>query len=259
MNLFTKLINFFSRSDGKKSGSRSSSPVVIIRREKDYGNSPNGNDNREDKRSSLTPKLVLIPLLCVLFMTSGYSQAANSDGSSTCATWSLMNNGTATSVSPNLVAPPQNLSGGSSAPLMTVFTPYVSTGQRLWVGNTGWVAGARDPNRYIEFNLSATTGNQLTVNTVSFNYGDNTGTTNFNILQSQVFFSIDNWSTSTQLGGTLNYQNTTMQSFNANIVGGVTVPMGYQFSVRIYPYSPVGSNPMNPSFAIHHNVQICEE
>ena len=111
MNLFTKLINFFSRSDGKKSGSRSSSPVVIIRREKDYGNSPNGNDNREDKRSSLTPKLVLIPLLCVLFMTSGYSQAANSDGSSTCATWSLMNNGTATSVSPNLVAPPQNLSG----------------------------------------------------------------------------------------------------------------------------------------------------
>ncbi|MBK8662726.1 MAG: hypothetical protein IPN18_13320 [Ignavibacteriales bacterium] len=36
MNLFTKLINFFSRSDGKKSGSRSSSPVVIIRREREH-------------------------------------------------------------------------------------------------------------------------------------------------------------------------------------------------------------------------------
>jgi hypothetical protein len=76
MNLFTKLINFFSRSDGKKSGSRSSSPVVIIRREKDYGTTqPNGNDNwtgentgfEKINRSSLTPKLVLIPLLCVSF------------------------------------------------------------------------------------------------------------------------------------------------------------------------------------------------
>ncbi|MBK7266510.1 MAG: hypothetical protein IPI12_09275 [Ignavibacteriales bacterium] len=40
MNLFTKLINFFSRSDGKKSGSRSSSPVVIIKREREDNNSP---------------------------------------------------------------------------------------------------------------------------------------------------------------------------------------------------------------------------
>jgi hypothetical protein len=177
----------------------------------------------------------------------------------TCTTWDLFNSGAVTTTAANMIATPEAIGTGTSAPFMSVFTPYVATGQRLWVGNTGWVAGARDPNRYIEFNLSATTGNQLTVNTVSFNYGDNTGTTNFNILQSQVFFSIDNWSTSTQLGGTLNYQNTTMQSFNANIVGGVTVPMGYQFSVRIYPYSPVGSNPMNPSFAIHNNVQICGE
>lgn len=175
----------------------------------------------------------------------------------TCTTWDLFNSGAVTTTAANMIATPEAIGTGTSAPFMSVFTPYVSTGQRLWVGNTGWVAGARDPNRYIEFNVQATAGNQLTVNQVKFNYGDNTLTTDLNIIQSQVYFSTDGWSTSTQIGGTLNYLNTAMQSFNVTIPGGVTVPVGQQFSLRIFPYSPGGSNPMSPSFAIHNSVQIC--
>ena len=178
---------------------------------------------------------------------------------SNCTTWDLFNSGAVTTTAPNQTATAEAIGPGTSAPFMSVFAPYVSTGQRLWVGNTGWVAGARDPNRYIEFNVQATPGNQLTVSQVKFNYGDNTLTTDLNIIQSQVFFSTDGWSTSTQMGGTLNYLNTAMQTFNVTIPGGLVVPIGQQFSVRIFPYAPNGSNPMSPSFAIHNSVQICGE
>ncbi len=186
-----------------------------------------------------------------------FKKELNCPVNTSCITWDLMQSGAVTSASAGMIGSAQVLGAGTSNPLMSIFTPYTANGQRLWCGNTGWVAGSLDPNRFIEFSVTPTPGGSITINTVSFNYGDNPLTTNFNILSSKVFYSTDGWSTSTQLGGTLSYLNTAMQTFNQPIPGGVTVTAGQTFSVRIYPYSTVGSSPMSPSFAIHNNVNFC--
>ncbi|GMU88948.1 MAG: hypothetical protein AMXMBFR49_11560 [Chlorobiota bacterium] len=203
-------------------------------------------------------KIINFSLLLLILMTAPvYSQQVQSPETTGCATWNLMSNGQVTSISPGLTGSAQIIGPGPAGNPMSVFSPYVSNGQRLWCGSFGWNAGPVDYTRFIEFKVQATSGNQLTVQNVFFNYGDNTLTTNLNILKAQVFYSVDGWSSSTQLGGTLNYLNTSMQSFNVAIPGGVVVPSGQFFSLRIYPYAPNGSNPMSPSFAIHNNVQIC--
>ncbi|MBK6682457.1 MAG: T9SS type A sorting domain-containing protein [Ignavibacteriales bacterium] len=176
---------------------------------------------------------------------------------STCVTWNLISSQAVSSISGSITATPEVLGLGTSAPFMSVFLPYVANGQRLWVGNAGWPASNRDHNRYIEFTVSPTPGNNLTVNTVSFLYGDNPASTNFNILQGEVYYTVNNWSNTFQLGTTFTYLNTGMTGVNLTIPGGVVVPNGQTFKMRIYPWSAVGSNPMNPSFATHKNVTIC--
>lgn len=142
--------------------------------------------------------------------------------------------------------------GAGPAPSMTVFA--YNNGQRLWVGNTGWLAGSLEPTRFIQFDASPTAGYDFNVTNVSFNYGDFPLATDFNILNSQVFYSIDGWQTSTVIGSTIIYKNTIVQTFSQSL--NVTVPNGQSFSLRIYPYSPSGGNAGTPTFAIHSNVII---
>jgi len=162
-----------------------------------------------------------------------------------------------TSAVGNINGQPESIGVGSSSPFMSIFLPY-SNGQRLWVGNTGWVAGPLDPMRYVEFNASPQPGNSLTVTNVSFNYGDFPLSTNFNILNFQAYYSTDNWVNSMVLNSTaLVYLNTTMSLFAQPIVPGVLVPSGQTFSLRIYPYALQNGIAMTPTFAIHNNVVIC--
>ena len=186
-----------------------------------------------------------------------YKKELNCPVNTSCITWDLMQSGAVTAASSGMNGSAEVLGAGTSSPFMSIFAPYTANGQRLWCGNTGWVAGSLDPNRFVEFSVTPSPGGTVTINNVSFNYGDNPLTTNFNILNSKVYYSTDGWSTSTQLGGTLSYLNTTMQTFNQAIPGGVTLTSGQTFSVRIYPYSTVGSSPMTPSFAIHNNINFC--
>jgi len=177
------------------------------------------------------------------------------DSSEACITWNLLNNQLVTSTNGNITGTSESISTGSSAPFMAIFPPYTSNGQRLMVSG-GWPVGSLDLNRFIEFNAGPNLGNSFTVNSVSFNFGDNPQTTNYNIINSQVFYSTNNFSSSTALGGTLAYLNTTMSTFalsNLNIFVG----NGQTFSLSIYPYSPTGSVTATVSLAIHNNVVIC--
>ncbi|MBA4251862.1 MAG: hypothetical protein C0425_08355 [Chlorobiaceae bacterium] len=194
-------------------------------------------------------------------LTSGQNIAnlnfGNKIQTDACITWSLLSSNAVTSTNGNVSGQPQTIGVGTSPPFMSVFLPY-SNGQRLWTGNTGtgWPAGTQDTARFIQFNASPTSGNNLTVTNVSFNYGDNPLPTNFNILNFKAYYSTDNWATSTVLNSTaLVYLNSTMLSFSRPL--NVLVPNGQTFSLRIYPYSPTGSIAMTPSFAIHNNVVIC--
>jgi|GEM_PF-1388104 len=173
-----------------------------------------------------------------------------------CITWDLLSSEAVSSSMGNITGQDEIISQGSTSPFMSVYD--YNNGQRLWVGNTGWpINSTEDPTRYIEFNASPQSGNSFTVNNVSFNYGDNPLNTDFNILESQVYYSTNNWSTQTLLNSSpLTYLNTTMQSFNVTGLNAF-VGNGQSFSLRIFPYSPSGGVAMTPTFGIHNNVIIC--
>lgn len=172
-----------------------------------------------------------------------------------CITWDLLTSVSVTSAFGNIIGQNENI-GAGPVPTMSVFD-YTSNGQRLWVGNTGWVAGSLDVTRYIEFNTSPISGNNFSVTYVSFNYGDNQIATEFFILNSQVYYSIDNWATSTALSQTpLVYLNSSMSTFTASNLN-VMVSSGQTFSLRIYPYAVQNGRAGTPTFAIHNDVMIC--
>jgi len=174
---------------------------------------------------------------------------------SACINWDLMGSTAVTSTIGNVGGQPENISPGTAAPLISVYLPY-SGGQRLWTGTTGWVAGPLDINRYIEFNAAPLPGNNFTVTNVSFNYGDNPLSTDFNIINFQAYYSTDNWNTSTILNSSaLIYLNTTMSAFNASL--NATVSSGSTFSLRIFPFAIQNGIAMTPTFAIHNHVSIC--
>jgi len=180
--------------------------------------------------------------------------------SAACILWNLTSSQAVTSTSGNISGQSEIISVGSSAPLMQVYG--YNNGQELWVGNTGWVpfptnSPAEDPLRYLEFNAMPTTGNNFTVNNISFNYGDAPLNIDFNILSFLAYYSTDGWSTRTLLNSSaLIYKNTAMNTFT---VSGLSVPVanGQTFSLRIYPYPILHGIAMTPTFAIHNNVSIC--
>ncbi len=177
------------------------------------------------------------------------------DSSEACVSWSLTDTTLVTSVLGNIHGTPEVMSAGSSSPYMQVFYPY-NGGQRLWVGNTGWVAGPLDVQRYIEFNAAANSGYNFTATNVSFNYNDNPLGVNFNIVQFQAFYSTDGWQTSIALNNSpLIYLNTAVQLFNQAV--NAAVQAGGTFSLRIYPYALNNGIAMTPTFATHSNVRIC--
>lgn len=165
--------------------------------------------------------------------------------------WPLTVDQNPNSPSGNIQANPQII-GPGSAPAMIIFS--YNNGQRLWVGNSGWIAGSLDITRFIQFDASPTTGNNFTVTNVSFNYSDFPLGTDFNILNSRVFYSTDGWQTSTAIGSVIVYKNTIVQTFSQSL--NVTIQNNQTFSLRIFPYSPNGGIAGTPTFAIHSNVII---
>ncbi|MCF8242234.1 MAG: T9SS type A sorting domain-containing protein [Melioribacteraceae bacterium] len=178
------------------------------------------------------------------------------DSSTACVTWDLMGDESVTSTLGDVYGQNEIISQGSSSPFMTVYD--YNNGQRLWVGTSGWpINSIEDPTRYIEFYASPQNGNNFTVSDVSFDYGDNPLSINFNILESQVYYSTDSWSSKTLLNSSpLTYLNTAMQTFSATGLNEF-IANGQTFSLRIYPYSLTGGIVIAPSFATHNNITIC--
>ncbi|HEY3372513.1 MAG TPA: SdrD B-like domain-containing protein [Prolixibacteraceae bacterium] len=195
---------------------------------------------------------VLLVILFVLFSTIQVSAQAAS------ITWPLANGISPNAAVGNIQGTAESI-GVGPVPTMSISSlfPYGVNGQQLWVGNTGWIAGPLDLTRFIQFDATPTSGNVFTVTNVSFNYGDETYPTNFNMLSSQVSYSTDNWATAgIQLNSNvLNYLNTAMQSFTATGLN-VLVNNSQTFSLRIYPYAVKTGSPMYKTYAIHNSVVI---
>ena len=156
----------------------------------------------------------LFKLIAVLFFltatTNIFSQTAY-------VKWPLTSDQNPDAPVGNIQAFQQSIGTGTGSYLLSIFNPYVANGQRLWTGNqgTGWIAGLPDYTRFIQFDASPTSGNDFTVQYVSFRYSDNPLSTDFNILKSEVWYSTDGWNNKTQLNTTaLNYLNTSVQTFS---------------------------------------------
>ncbi|PKL83487.1 MAG: hypothetical protein CVV24_04810, partial [Ignavibacteriae bacterium HGW-Ignavibacteriae-3] len=173
-------------------------------------------------------------------------------------TWPLTSTQNPNATIGSIQAFPETIGTGSGSYILSVYNPYVSNGQRLWTGNqgTGWIAGLPDYTRYIQFDASPTSGNNFTVQNISFNYSDNPLGTDFNIIKAEVWYSTDSWNNSNiQLTSVpLDYLNTSVQTFSKTL--NVLVQNGQSFSIRIYPYTLNGGLAMTPSFATHKNVII---
>ena len=154
-------------------------------------------------------------MFVVLFVL--YS-GANIIAQTASVTWPLTINQNPNTPIGNIQALSQSIGTPTSPYKLEMYPqqPYASNGQQLWTGNqgTGWIAGLPDYTRYIQFDASPTSGNNFTVQNVSFNYSDNPLTIDFNLLKSEVWYSTDGWNTKTQLNSTpLNYLNTSVQTF----------------------------------------------
>ncbi len=191
----------------------------------------------------------LFTIIFLLFSAANiFSQAAS-------ATWALSTTSFLTSVSSgNVTGSAQSMSSGSGQFGMSIFD-YNIDGQRLWEGTAGWIAGIEESTRYIQFDALPAGGNTFTVTGISFNYRDFANSINTNTLNSNVYYSTDNWSTRVLLNSTpLQYLNSAVSSFNQTI--NVTVASGSALSLRIYPYAVINSEAGRPTFAIHNNVVI---
>ncbi|MCL4549721.1 MAG: SpaA isopeptide-forming pilin-related protein [Bacteroidetes bacterium] len=174
--------------------------------------------------------------------------------------WPLTSNQNPNTPTGNIQALPESIGPGSAAPFMILYplNSYSSNGQSLVTGyqGPGWPAAPVDYTRYIQFDLNPTSGNNFTAQNISFQYGDNPLQRDFHFLQAEVWYAIDNnWSSSVQLNSApLDYLNTTMQTFSKSM--NVQVANGQTLSIRIFPYTPNGSQSMTPTLAIHKNVII---
>jgi len=189
-------------------------------------------------------------IVFLFYCVNLFAQAAS-------VTWPLTSNQNPNTPLGNIQASAESIGSGSGQYILSIFNPYVSNGQRLWTGNqgTGWIAGLPDYTRFIQFNVSPTSGNNFTVQNLSFDYSDNPLSTDFNIIKAEVWYSLDDWDSKTQLNTSpLNYLNTSVQTFIKNV--SIQVLNGKTFSLRIFPYTLNGGLAMTPSFATHRNVII---
>ena len=186
-------------------------------------------------------------ILCGVFCaTNAFAQVVS-------VTWPLTTNLGGTSTNNSLVTGNTEVvsNGAPPPPPMSVFGYHVPEGQRLWVGTTGWIAGSENPTRYIQFDAVPTSGNQLTVTNVSFNYG---GAGINGHIKANVYYSVDAWNSRMPLNTVLLAYPTTMLQFTKAV--SVVVPIGQMFSLRIYPYAILNNIPMSPTFASHNSVVI---
>ena len=176
------------------------------------------------------------------------------DSSMACIIWDLAENDLVSNIIGDINGQTEIMSSGSAFPFMTLFG--YNNGQMLWVGNNGWVSGAIDTLRYIEFNTAPNPGFQFTINNLSFDYFDFQLGFNTNILNFQAAYSTDNWITSSFIStNSFAYLNTSINNFNESL--NVTVTDQQTFSLRIFPYAVQNGIASTPTFAIHRNVRIC--
>ena len=192
-------------------------------------------------------------LTAMFVVLYGLFYPANVSAQSASATWALSSTSLLSATTAGNVVGANEIIGAGPSPSMVVFD-YTSSGQRLWKGTSGWSQeSAQVDSRFIQFDVTPTSGNSFTVTSVSFNYGAAGAN---GVIVSNVYYSTNGWNTRTQLNtsGLLAYPASSTSPFSQTV--SVAVAGGSTFSLRVYPYAIQNSSPMSPAFAVHNNVVI---
>lgn len=142
----------------------------------------------------------------------GWGQAAS-------ATWALTVDASV-SLSGSVTASTMSKGSGTGAS---------SYGTTNGVASNGWNSSALDVNDYYEYSISPASGYNLVINSTSFYYSLSGGSMNL-----AVYYSQNNFSTSTQLGSNvLGFSNTSSTTQFTNTTN-ITVNSGSTLKVRVY-------------------------
>jgi pectate lyase len=170
------------------------------------------------KKGSMKRYFVLVILICAVQM---YAQV------SATATWNLTAN-QSTTVTGNILAGDQSFTNMQCT--------YVSSVQRSSPTPTAgsWPAETTEnATRYMQFAVSPTVGNSLTVSTITMNLYA-TGGSN---MKANVYYSTDSaFATKTQIGTTLSLTQTAPSTPNVSVSPSLLVNGGQTVYVRVYPY-----------------------
>ncbi|MES3022396.1 MAG: DUF5979 domain-containing protein, partial [Pseudomonadota bacterium] len=169
-------------------------------------------------------------------------------------TWPLTSPGTlvGNSSQPSLATGAAQIINGGPHPTIFVHDYWNGQAQRMKTGTSGWIAGPALPDRYLQFDAQPTPGNQLKINSVSFNYGG-AGMTGH--IHASVRYSVNNWISSTLITNGLAYPSTAMPTYSGSI-SAPPVPPGGKFSLRIHPAASQNSVAMAITFASHSNIVL---
>ena len=172
---------------------------------------------------------LLLLLFSFLFFNKGYGQAAS-------ATWSLTSNANAV-VSGNVTA--GAATGGSA---VTGWPTTSSCGS--YCSNMSLASFSTGANQYVQFTISPTSGNVLTVNTLLLhtNATSSSGTCCPVGCDIAAYYSLDGFATAgTLFTGTLGTTgddgNCTLSQQDSYSVGGVSVPNGGTMTIRVYAFA----------------------
>lgn len=191
---------------------------------------------------------ILIPIFILLVSIANIAQ------NTATATWNLTSSDSqkVSLLAGNITAKKEIISAGPNG---MVVSNYNSNGQRLNQGTFGWKQETtHDETRFIQFDVTPSTGYNLTVSKVSFNYGF-AGSTN--AMNSNVYYSTDNWVTKVKMNsdiGALVYGNTTGANYSKDL--SILIPNGSVFSVRIYPYWVISTTTSTTKYAVHNTFVI---
>lgn len=159
---------------------------------------------------------ILLRTIVSVFFLLTFSQGIGQTAAS--ATWALTANGNAT-VSGSVSA--SAITKGSSNGNLS----YSSAG----VSCNGWPnGGSLSATAYYEYAVTPTAGQDFRFTSLSFTHSSSSST-----LTGAIYYSLDNFSSATQLGGTF---SSSTSSANASRTTDVTVPSGATLRVRIYAW-----------------------
>ena len=163
----------------------------------------------------------------ILILISSFKIIA---ASASC-TWALTANGNGSKVG--------NISNGSAtySGVTACSTLYDGT---YGMGAYNWpTSDSKDNNKYFQFTISPSSGNDLSVSTISL-YTYETGIS----MHASVYYSTDNFSTSNQAGSQINVSTSQTQTTISSLC--ISVPNGSTLTIRVYGYWADGTSSSYP-------------